>query len=192
MRSRTIRATTSSTPTFAAAASRASRRARPARSTTGASWRPHRRIRSTSNSCGTCCRRRLRPLPKTPASRLRRRAANAGGGLAAVAQAFSDSAPGATIPPAGAAHPQVNLYTHREPVTATVVGNFRVTDGDVESDTHHIVLDFGAKPFPVLEGQSIGMLPPGVDAAGRAASSRASIRCRARAMANGAATTTSR
>jgi hypothetical protein len=50
---------------------------------------------------------------------------------------------------------------------ATVVGNIRVTDGDVESDTHHIVLDFGAKPFPVLEGQSIGVLPPGVDAAGR-------------------------
>ena len=89
------------------------------------------------------------------------------GALAAVSQAFSDNAPGATIPPAGAAHPQVNLYTQREPVTATVVGNFRVTDGDVESDTHHIVLDFGAKPFPVLEGQSIGVLPPGVDAQGK-------------------------
>ena len=89
------------------------------------------------------------------------------GALAAVSQAFADNAPGATIPPAGAAHPQVNLYTQREPVTATVVGNFRVTDGDVESDTHHIVLDFGAKPFPVLEGQSIGVLPPGVDAQGR-------------------------
>jgi benzoyl-CoA 2,3-dioxygenase component A len=89
------------------------------------------------------------------------------GGLAAVARAFNDTAPGATIPPAGAAHPQVNLYTQREPITATVVGNLRVTDGDVESDTHHIVLDFGTKPFPVLEGQSIGVLPPGVDAAGR-------------------------
>jgi len=89
------------------------------------------------------------------------------GGLAAVARAFSDSAPGATIPPAGAPHPQVNLYTQREPITATVVGNFRVTDGDVESDTHHIVLDFGTKPFPVLEGQSIGVLPPGVDETGR-------------------------
>ena len=86
--------------------------------------------------------------------------------LSAVARAFSDSAPGATIPPAGAAHPQVNLYTQREPITATVVGNFRVTDGDAESDTHHIVLDFGTRPFPVLEGQSIGILPPGRDAAG--------------------------
>jgi benzoyl-CoA 2,3-dioxygenase component A len=35
-------------------------------------------------------------------------------------------------------------------------------------DTHHIVLDFGAMPFPVLEGQSIGIVPPGVDANGRA------------------------
>ena len=36
-----------------------------------------------------------------------------------------------------------------------------------EYDTHHIVLDFGAMPFPVLEGQSIGIVPPGVDARGR-------------------------
>ena len=33
-------------------------------------------------------------------------------------------------------------------------------------DIHHIVLDFGEQPFPVLEGQSIGILPPGVDAMG--------------------------
>ena len=29
------------------------------------------------------------------------------------------------------------------------------------------MLDFGGLPFPVLEGQSIGIVPPGVDAAGR-------------------------
>ena len=34
-------------------------------------------------------------------------------------------------------------------------------------DTHHIVLDFGSMPFPVLEGQSIGIIPPGADAAGK-------------------------
>jgi benzoyl-CoA oxygenase/reductase BoxA protein len=89
------------------------------------------------------------------------------GALSAVARAFSDNSPGATIPPATASHPQVNLYTQRDPVLATVAGNLRVTDTDADSDTHHIVLDFGAKPFPVLEGQSIGILPPGVDAAGR-------------------------
>ena len=52
-------------------------------------------------------------------------------------------------------------------VTATVVGNVRVTEVGKDYDTHHIVLDFGAMPFPVLEGQSIGIIPPGVDADGR-------------------------
>jgi len=86
----------------------------------------------------------------------------------AAAQALSDHAPGATIPPWSASHPYVNLYTQRSTIVATVAGNFRVTDTASESDTHHIVLDFGATPFPVLEGQSIGILAPGVDADGRA------------------------
>jgi benzoyl-CoA 2,3-dioxygenase component A len=50
---------------------------------------------------------------------------------------------------------------------ATVAGNFRVTELGTDSDTHHIVLDFGSLPFPVLEGQSLGILPPGTDATGR-------------------------
>lgn len=78
---------------------------------------------------------------------------------------FSPS--GATIPPWSAAHPYVNLYGHKTPAVATVVGNYRVTDEDTDSDIHHIVLDFGNVPFPVLEGQSIGILPPGTDAQGR-------------------------
>lgn len=80
----------------------------------------------------------------------------------------SDDAPGAIIPPASAAHPQVNLYSMRAPVAATIVGNFRVTADSAQSDTRHIVLDFGSAAFPVLEGQSIGIVPPGVDAEGRA------------------------
>ena len=75
--------------------------------------------------------------------------------------------PGAAVPPWSAAHPYVNLYTHKTPITATVVGNYRVTGADTESDIRHIVLDFGEQPFPVLEGQSIGILPPGLDAQGR-------------------------
>ncbi len=77
----------------------------------------------------------------------------------------------ATIPPWSAAHPYVNLYGPRAAetsVTATVAGNVRVTEVGREYDTHHIVLDFGAMPFPVLEGQSIGIIPPGVDGEGRA------------------------
>jgi benzoyl-CoA 2,3-dioxygenase component A len=74
---------------------------------------------------------------------------------------------GATLPPWSAAHPYTNLYDADQPVVATVTGNMRVTEVGREYDTHHIVLDLGKAPFPVLEGQSIGIVAPGVDAAGR-------------------------
>jgi benzoyl-CoA 2,3-epoxidase subunit A len=76
----------------------------------------------------------------------------------------------AVAPPWSAAHPYVNLYGPRaaeKSIAATVAGNVRVTEIGKDYDTHHIVLDFGATPFPVLEGQSIGIIPPGVDAEGR-------------------------
>ncbi|MGB0750138.1 MAG: benzoyl-CoA 2,3-epoxidase subunit BoxA [Magnetospiraceae bacterium] len=71
------------------------------------------------------------------------------------------------VPPFSAAHPYVNLYTRDHPATATVTGNFRITGPDAEADIRHIVLDFGTTAFPVLEGQSIGILPDGTDAKGR-------------------------
>ena len=77
---------------------------------------------------------------------------------------------GATLPPWSAAHAYTNLYGPKaaeKTITATVAGNVRVTEVGREYDTHHIVLDFGAMPFPVLEGQSIAIVPPGLDAAGR-------------------------
>jgi len=78
-----------------------------------------------------------------------------------------DSARGSTMAPKSAATPSVNLHTIKQPAVATVVGNFRVTATDHDSDTHHVVLDFGSQPFPVLEGQSIGIIPPGTDGHGR-------------------------
>jgi benzoyl-CoA 2,3-epoxidase subunit A len=86
-------------------------------------------------------------------------------------ETFDVAAYAATIPPWSAAHPFANLYGPKaatRSVIAAVVGNVRVTEVGKEYDTHHIVLDFGAMPFPVLEGQSIGIIPPGVDADGRA------------------------
>jgi benzoyl-CoA 2,3-dioxygenase component A len=77
---------------------------------------------------------------------------------------------GATLPPWSAAHAYTNLYgpkAAQKTISATVTGNVRVTEVGKDYDTHHIVLDFGAMPFPVLEGQSIGIVPPGVDAQGR-------------------------
>ena len=78
---------------------------------------------------------------------------------------------GATLPPWSAAHPYTHLYgpkAAQKLITATVAGNVRVTKLGHDYDTHHIVLDFGAMPFPVLEGQSIGVIAPGLDAHGRA------------------------
>lgn len=69
--------------------------------------------------------------------------------------------------PASASKPRINLFNRATPARATVTGNFRVTRADAGSDVHHIVLDFGTVAFPVLEGQSIGVVPPGTDANGR-------------------------
>jgi benzoyl-CoA 2,3-dioxygenase component A len=83
-------------------------------------------------------------------------------------EVFNASSFGATMPPWSAAHAYTNLYGPKAPTTATVVGNFNCTEAGFSNETHHIVLDLGSMPFPVLEGQSIGILPPGVDASGRA------------------------
>jgi len=80
---------------------------------------------------------------------------------------FNSSAFGSTVPPWSAAHAYTNLFGPKNPTTATVVGNVNCTEAGFHNQTHHIVLDFGAIPFPVLEGQSIGIVPPGVDANGR-------------------------
>jgi benzoyl-CoA oxygenase/reductase BoxA protein len=79
----------------------------------------------------------------------------------------ADTALGSTVAPRTAAAPELNRHTMKKPALATVTGNYRVTAVDHDSDTHHIVLDFGSSPFPVLEGQSIGIVPPGTDAFGR-------------------------
>ena len=85
------------------------------------------------------------------------------GGMQANAAASVSSA----VPPWSAAHPYINLYTLKTPVTATVAGNYRLTAAEVQSDIRHIVLDFGTQVFPILEGQSLGIIPPGVDANGK-------------------------
>jgi benzoyl-CoA 2,3-dioxygenase component A len=80
---------------------------------------------------------------------------------------FNSAAYGATVPPWSAAHPYTNLHGPKAPISATVMGNVQVNEAGTANETHHIVLDFGPMPFPVLEGQSIGIVPPGVDAQGK-------------------------
>ncbi|TAN12409.1 MAG: benzoyl-CoA 2,3-epoxidase subunit BoxA [Burkholderiaceae bacterium] len=71
------------------------------------------------------------------------------------------------VPPWSASHAFSNLYGVKEPTIATIVSNENCTLPGAASETRHIVLDFGATPFPVLEGQTIGVIPPGQDANGR-------------------------
>lgn len=86
-------------------------------------------------------------------------------------QALIDSAHtgagGKSVAPASAAKPAVNLFNRDKPIIATVTGNYRLTHEDSDVDVHHIILDFGDTAFPVLEGQSIGIVAPGVGAAGK-------------------------
>lgn len=72
-----------------------------------------------------------------------------------------------TTPPFSAAHPYLNVYSRDAPARAKVVGNYRITGENSESDIRHVVLDFGSTAFPVLEGQSIGILPPGNTTSGK-------------------------
>ena len=84
-----------------------------------------------------------------------------------IAAASTAGQGGTAPPPWSAAHPYTNLYGIHAPAVATVSGNFRLTAADASSDIRHIVLDFGNASFPVLEGQTIGILPPGLDANGK-------------------------
>jgi benzoyl-CoA 2,3-dioxygenase component A len=74
---------------------------------------------------------------------------------------------GKPVAPHSASKPTVNLYNSSRTATATVTGNFRLTDADADSDVRHIILDFGDQRFPVLEGQSIGIIAPGTDVDGK-------------------------
>mgnify|MGYP000880705587 CR=1 FL=1 len=87
--------------------------------------------------------------------------------VAQIAAASTAGQGGTAPPPWSAAHPYINLYGIHAPAVATVSGNLRLTAEDASSDIRHIVLDFGNTSFPVLEGQTIGILPPGLDANGK-------------------------
>ena len=87
--------------------------------------------------------------------------------VARITEIASAGAGGRELPPLTAPHPYVGLYTPDRPAIATVSGNLRLTGPESDVDIRHIVLDFGKTVFPVLEGQSIGIVPPGTDEKGR-------------------------
>ena len=87
--------------------------------------------------------------------------------VAALLAQAHQGAGGAASAPASASHPTVNLFSTSRPVEATVQGNYRLTTEGADADVRHIILDLGGAKFPLLEGQTVGILPPGTDANGR-------------------------
>ena len=86
--------------------------------------------------------------------------------VAALLAEAHKGAGGKATAPTSAAKPSVNLFGLGKPLTARVQGNYPLTR-DPDHDVRHIILDLGSHPFPVLEGQSVGILAPGADAAGK-------------------------
>lgn len=74
---------------------------------------------------------------------------------------------GSVRAPESAAKPSVNLYNGAKPASAVVQGNYRLTAEDADIDIRHVILDLGGQHFPVLEGQSVGIAPPGSRPDGR-------------------------
>jgi benzoyl-CoA 2,3-dioxygenase component A len=74
---------------------------------------------------------------------------------------------GRPVAPLSASKPSVNLYNRGKPAIATVTGIYRLTHEASDVDVRHVILDFGTQPFPVLEGQSIGIIPPGAGPDGK-------------------------
>ena len=86
--------------------------------------------------------------------------------IAALIAEAHGGAGGKSTAPKSAASPSVNLYNRQTPALATVTGIIRLTAAEAENDVRHIILEFGDTSFPVLEGQSVGIAPPGKDARG--------------------------
>src|SRR4030081_3604279 len=59
----------------------------------------------------------------------------------------------------------LNLYRVSSPGVARVVSNVRLTPPGCD-EVRHIVLDLGGLNYRYVEGQSLGVLTPGVDARG--------------------------
>lgn len=68
-----------------------------------------------------------------------------------------------------AAHTEVpsNIYKPNAPLEATVVEHRRLTAPDSPNEVCHIVYDISGSDLKYVEGQSIGILPPGEDANGK-------------------------
>jgi ferredoxin--NADP+ reductase len=68
------------------------------------------------------------------------------------------------MPSAATSEIPSNIYKPNAPFEAKVLSNSRLTAEDSPNDVQHIVFDIAGSDLYYLEGQSIGILPPGTDA----------------------------
>lgn len=61
----------------------------------------------------------------------------------------------------------VNIYRPKDPYVGKAVDNIRLTPEDSPNDVRHVVLDLSEGSLRYIEGQSIGIVPPGTDANGK-------------------------
>jgi len=61
----------------------------------------------------------------------------------------------------------VNLYRPASPFRGKALENINLTPNDPDNDVRHVVLDLTGSGLTYFEGQSIGIVPPGIDAKGK-------------------------
>lgn len=59
------------------------------------------------------------------------------------------------------------VYKVAQPFLARVLSNSPITEPGADADVHHIVLDLSHSGVQPLEGQSLGVIPPGIQEDGR-------------------------
>lgn len=69
--------------------------------------------------------------------------------------------------PASAAVPAVNLFPPGHPLPASLLDRRRINAANAESEVWQLLLALPADAFPLLEGQSLGIVAPGLDGEGR-------------------------
>jgi ferredoxin--NADP+ reductase len=72
-----------------------------------------------------------------------------------------------STPSAAQAEIPSNIYKPNAPLEAKVLEHRRLTAQDSPNEVCHIVFDISGSELRYLEGQSIGVLPPGTDASGK-------------------------
>src|SRR6478609_4726246 len=60
-----------------------------------------------------------------------------------------------------------NIYKPAAPLMAKVLETRLLTDPESPNEVRHIIFDIAGSELKYLEGQSIGVLPPGMDANGK-------------------------